>query len=228
MGHLGDLHDVVVDPHHGAAGRGELADGALEDVPAGEIEAGGGFIQHQQCRLGRHGLREQHALPLAAGKAAQPRMQLLAHAEAVQHGFHLRAPRARDAEEGGAPLAGHGHEIPHRHRQALVEIQRLRHVADGAAAAPVDVDAARVRHLAQQRAHQRGLAAAIGAHHAVDGAGPDVEAHILQDPRVAQRQVDASEFYGRSLHDQPLLASLMACASVSRFSRISSTNLVGV
>jgi hypothetical protein len=48
-------------------------------------------------------------------------------------------------------------------------------------------DAARMRHLAEQRAHERRLAAAVGADDAVHGARAHVEAHVAQDLGVAER-----------------------------------------
>src|SRR5690606_5397515 len=88
---------------------------------------------------------------------------------------------------------------------------------------PGDLDAAFVRHLAEQRAHERRLAAAVRADQAVDLAGRDREAHVLEDACAAERQVDTLEAYrgAASAHQLPAATARIAAVSVSRFSRIS-------
>ncbi len=123
----------------------------------------------------------------------------------------LLALGSRDAKKHRPALRRHGHEIEHRDRQAAVEVERLRHVADDFAFAPLDADAPRVRHLAEQRAHERRFAAAVRTDDAVDRAGRHLEGHVLQDRRVAERQVDALELDRRSQHvtsrSSPILGS---------------------
>src|SRR6478609_2618363 len=233
IGDVVDLHDVMVDPDHGAAGPCVVPDRSLENSLAGQIQSRHGFIEDQQGRFRDHGLGEEHALAFPAREAAEPGALLAVQSHAIQRCFDEPAPQARHTKEDGPALRGHGHEVHHRDRQALVEVQRLRHVAGHTSVLPVDVDAAGVWHLPDQRTDQRGLAAAIGADDAVDAARADGKADVLEDARVAKRQVHAGKVDRRALHDRataqaPFEESLMAVARVFRFSRISSMNLPGV
>ena len=128
------------------------------------------------------------------------RAELAGQPQSLERPLDLRAPRPRHAEKHGPALGRHRHEVTHRDRQALVEIERLRHVADDFVVVPLDADASCVRHLAEQRPHERGLAAAVGADDAMNRAGANLEAHVLQDRRGAERQVDALELDRWTLH----------------------------
>src|SRR5260370_1176783 len=57
-----------------------------------------------------------------------------------------------------------------------------------------------MRHLAEQRADERGLAAAIRPDDAMDLPGLDAEADIVEDLRAAELQPDIGEADRRTLH----------------------------
>jgi hypothetical protein len=109
----------------------------------------------------------------------------------------MAAAPPRQAEERRAALAHGGHEVVDGHRQAAVELQRLRHIADHLLRRPVQAQLALVRHLPEQGLDQRALAAAVGADDGVHAARGDAEAHPFEDARAAQGQVDAIEVDAR-------------------------------
>src|SRR5690606_39269993 len=91
-------------------------------------------------------------------------------------------------------------EVGHRDRQAAVQIKRLRHIADHPSLIPANADVSRMRHLPEKRAHQGGLATAIGADDAVDRTGAHGETHAIENARVAQDEADLVEFDRGSAH----------------------------
>src|SRR5690606_32300233 len=178
-----------------------------------------------QRRIGQQRLREQHALALAAGEAPELRFPLAAEPDARERGFGLCSPLSREPEERRPPpLADERHEIVDGDRQRPIEVEELRHVADRPLVViPLDRDRAGMRHLAEQAADQRRLAAAVRADDAVDAAGLDLEIDVVQDPRAAELEPDLAERDRRAAHDRqlPSATERMASTSVSRFSRIS-------
>lgn len=233
VGEAADGLQVVLDPEHGDAGLAPVQQQPLEDLDAALVEGRHRFVQHQQLRRRYQALGQQHALALAAGEGAHAPTALGQHADPFQGRVDRRAPAARQAEEGRTALAHGSHEIVDGERQAAVELQRLRHVADAAGrAGPLQAQLAAMRHLPEQGLDQRTLAAAVRPDQRVHAAGLDAQAHAIEDAAAAEAQVDPGEVDGRPARRgaKPFghghaPDSWMARTTVSRLRAISSSYL---
>ena len=156
-------------------------------VLVAQIEADQRLVEQQEARAAEQGLRQQQALPFAAGDFAEGPPRQCACANEVERAAHLVAPRGVEKRQSPAmPVHRPGQEVlagqPNRADRAVP----LRHVADGgvAAASRLAEDADRAgarRDGAQDRPQQRRLAAAVGAQHADELRGPDRQRDVLQD-----------------------------------------------
>ncbi|MOA15532.1 hypothetical protein D3C78_1356930 [compost metagenome] len=104
-----------------------------------------------------------------------------------------------DAQERRTALAHGGHEVVDGEGQAAIELQGLRHVADGARLArPFQAQKALMGHLPEQGLDQRAFAAAVGADQRMHVAGLYLEAHLVEDRRAPECQADIVEVQGRT------------------------------
>ena len=150
------------------------------------IEADQRFVEQQQARAAEQRLGQQQALTLAARGLRQRAPCKLGRLHPLERPRHRLARGA--AEQRQAPAVAvdaAGDEVPAREPQLIQRAAHLRHVADGGIAARhrpaqhADRAVAR-RQQAQYRAHQRGLARAVGPEHA-------------DELVVADREVDAGK-----------------------------------
>ena len=127
--------------------------------------------------------RDQYPLPLASGELSERRLRRLAEADAVE-----RVERARPVGGSRAPPPRPATDDAHQH-----DVERGDRIVEPgafglwhrAAASVDDEEPAPRRELAQQRADQRRLAAAVGAEDADALAALDGERHALEDHRPA-------------------------------------------
>lgn len=94
------------------------------------IQIGGRFIKKEELRFGDEGLRDKHALPLAAGKLGKRTVSECVHAdimETLHGGVAVAFPIA--AEEVAFDTA-HEDDVENGRGEILVEEDGLRDVAD--------------------------------------------------------------------------------------------------
>src|SRR5579883_1841162 len=204
-----DVVGVVRREHDGDAGAGEGRDLAQDTHLIAEIERRGGLVHDQDARLLRQRAGDQHELALAAadlGIDALLEMLDAEHAKrALRHGAVMARGRGEEADMRAPP-----------HQNDVDDVEgeeggmRLRHVADDARDAlprpgrdVLAIEPHRAfegRQQAQQRLHQGGLAAAVGAEEAQHLARSYLDADAAPD-RLAM--IAEAEIVGAERHCQP-------------------------
>jgi hypothetical protein len=116
-----------------------------------------------------------------------------------------------------------------RDRQRRIDGERLRHVADGRVAAPVEDDSSLERQLPEQRPQQRALAGAVGPDDDVKRAARHPDRHAIEQQLAVLTDRQLPDV------DERLLSAVVAHASVtsarimvSTFRCISRSNLSAV
>lgn len=180
-------------PDHGDAARAQVLHKARDDLGAGAVDPGQRLVEHQEIGERDQRLCEQRALALAARKLAHAAAALPGEPDHLERLVDRSAIAPGDAEHRHPVLTDDRHEIVDRHRQVAVEVEDLRHIAGAAAGRPLDADLAGMRHLTQQRPYERGLAAAVRSDDAMDLAGVDGEADVVEDLRAAELEGDIRE-----------------------------------
>ncbi len=154
LGDAPDLFQVMVDPQDSDATAVQLGHQRLHQPHARFVDAGGWFVEDQQPGRRADRLGQQHALALATGQAAKGFGAHSGHAGTRQGLGIGRLGGSVGAQEGWPALTEKGHEIVDRHRQVAVEVRQLRDIAHGGGDLALEADRSRMRHLAQQCAHQ--------------------------------------------------------------------------
>jgi hypothetical protein len=202
VGHLARKAHLVRDAHHGHAVAREVAHHQQHLADHLGVERAGGLVEQHQRRLHRERARDGHALLLAAGEFARPRVGLVRQAHALQQRHRaLVGLLAREA----AQLHGR-HRAVLQHREVREQVELLEHEADARAEGvhvqprrvdvlAVDHDAARLDRLQPvEGADQRRLARARRPAHHDDLALVDGLGHVDQGVVAAVPLVDFVEF----------------------------------
>ncbi len=168
-----------------------------QELDGGRVEAGEGLVEHEHVGLVDHGRRQLHPLGHAAGQVLDLVLGAVGEAEPLEEvarvglaGRLVEAVEARDPRE----------QVEHAH--VSVQAALLRHVAPRAAVvfgrgtvAPRHGAGVRLQD-AEQDAHQRGLAGAVGPEQPDDPARGHVEVDALQHDAVAEPLADAARLQG--------------------------------
>ena len=173
---LGLVHHVAGDDEAAAVG-GELVEEPPQVAPQHRVEADGGLVEHQHLGAGQQGDGEGDPAALAAREGVDDPVGLAGEV---------------DLREAAAYVVGAGAEHPGEeaqvlgHRQVAVHAGRLGDVADAPAQRCRPGRVAQDRDLSpgdlldtDERAHQRGLAAARRAEQPDDLAGGRLEAEVV-------------------------------------------------
>ena len=138
----------VVCAEHDRPAAVALAAHDLEDPLARhEVEPGHRLVEHQQRRLGRQPLRDQHTLALSPRQLEQLALCQIGDLESVHRLLDRRPPVGADSsQEPADAVAAHRHDLVDRERQLRRHLCRLQHVGDVAAAGTPTEDRQRSRH----------------------------------------------------------------------------------
>src|SRR5688572_25078752 len=173
---------AVMGDHHDAAR--ELEQRVLERAQRLDVQVVGGLVEQQHVAALQQGLGQVQAAALAAGQRADQLLLVAAlEVEAADVGARLDLDLA-DRDDVRAAR----HLLPDvlvalELLAALVHVRDLHRVAD--------VDLALVRLLlARDHLEQRGLARAVGADDADDGAGRDGDVEVVDQQAVAEALAD--------------------------------------
>ena len=172
-----DHVQLVADHQHGATEVvAHLFDTAIERGRAGLVQPLRRLVEDQQVGPAQQCPRQKHALQLPHRQVAQR--------PPVDRGRQTRlGQRRRDRRPRGA--AGQAQEAGDRDRQRGVRLQPLRHVAH-AQVGVADDAAGGQRHGADERAHEGGLARAVGADDCHDFARCHGQRDVVEDRRAVE------------------------------------------
>ncbi|VFT48114.1 Uncharacterised protein [Pseudomonas aeruginosa] len=186
---------VVGDHQHTAAvAVAQFADEAVEFGLAGDVDALHRLVEHQQLGLAQQGAGQQHALQFATGNALQRALQHVRRADLAQRRQRLLAPDPGYQAE----------EAQYAERQGGVDVEFLRHVADGQPRPSPDLADVRLEQ-AEHAAYQGGLAGAVGADQGDDLAGLDGQVDIAQHRLAVEGHADLGQPHQRVVHPGVLL-----------------------
>ena len=191
--------EVVERGEDGAPGPDERGHAVHQVVLVVHVEVGGGLVEEEEGGILCEGLREEHALLLAARErrygAVRQREQVGLVERRLDAVALLRSGSGQPADVRREPKC---HEL--FDRKVEVEGRLLADEGDGPGAfagrpvaerATEEVEAARVGEKPAQRAQQRRLAAAVGAEQADPGALGGREGEVVQDRLAAERDAEA-------------------------------------
>ena len=192
---------VGADNHRQGLGAAQAAEQLPGAVEGAQIQAGGGLVQEQQLRPMDEGPRQLQAPPHAPGEGIHPGRRPVGQAHVAQqlggpglgHGWRHRVQAGRQVQVvAHAQLRIQARVLEHH---AHAGPQGLGMLHDGG---PIQPDGAVVGpELAGEAAHQRRLAAAVGAQDAEDLAGPHLEADVRQGHPVGEAEVHALDCQAR-------------------------------
>ena len=219
---IGDIRDLVaalglvhVMGRHqrGEPARGERMDLVPELAPGLGIDAGGRLVEQQKLRMRQGAGAERQPLLPAAGQQPGDLVLAAGEAEMLDHLARClgRLRQPVDARDELQVLL---------HREVLIETEALRHVADLAldllglgadVVAQTSAGALVGRQQTAQHADRGGLAGAVGAEKAVDGAALDLQRQIA-DHRAAVECLGQAVDIDDDVGLQRSLAALTAAA----------------
>ena len=218
VAHRGGQREVV---QHGEHGRApcirELADQPVELDDVTDVQMRRGFVEQEDRRVLRQGLRQHDAPALAAGQLTHEPVGQVLHADG-DHGVARLGPIFVGARTppGDVRRATHQHELEHRERERRDHVLRHhRHEPGGLAAAERERIESGQENRADRRlqgpgrhADERGLPAAVRPDQPHDLAPIDGEVDAAQRLDRPVAGVDAGQREGRLSrgHPRPSLA----------------------
>lgn len=193
----GHQHHPVGTPGLGEMVRGEDDHGALDGVLfdhmqdaelTGKIEPGDRLVEQEDVGIGRHRLRHQHPLLLAARQIAERTATQVTDLEEFGGGVDaLSIGGAQPAQQAPVGEPSHPQHLLDRQRHPPVVVVVLGDHRDGA----VDGESTVVRaNEAGEKRQQRGLAAAVGPDERHRGAGAQLERRRCECHRGAVVHAD--------------------------------------
>src|SRR3954469_2899980 len=182
--------------------RPQRVEEGLDPRGARRVDARQGLVEQQDAGVLHERAGDQHALALAARQRAEALALPLREPDPSERGARRGAIGPREAPEPArAPVGPHQRDVEGRDGEVEARALRLRHIRRAAG----ELDGApALGQLAQQRAEQRALAAAVGAEHRDDLTGADGEADLRQ--RVGAGAIAAGEpldAHERAAHARP-------------------------
>ena len=171
VGEARDEVELVADEQHGLPSAREAAEQLEHGHLVADVEEGGRLVEHERLAALRERAREPHALPLAAGqlvdRAIHVRLDL--RRASIAPAMRVGVDPRRGVPEPEVRIASERDVLAHdeRERRLLAlrddgDAARERRARRRERAAPSTTMAPlRQRHAADQRAHERALAAAV-------------------------------------------------------------------
>ena len=178
----------------------QVAQEVHERQLGGGVHAARRLVEREQLGIGGEGAGDERALALPAGELAEALLHKVLHADAGE-----RAPRlvaigaARPPPRPERRHATHERHLARGERPDRVHVLALRHVADREPLAPRDAPGDR-REGAEQRAEERGLAAAVRADDREEVARRDGDVEPVEQRPTAVPDRRALEVHERRAH----------------------------
>lgn len=194
--------EIVRDEHHGHVALGLDFEEEFENaLRRGGVDAGGGFVENQDLRIGHQGAGDEGALFLAAGELREKLIRKFGRACEGEHAVGAFANFAAEAAAGAEFAAGaHHRHVVSGKKIEFVEGLFLRNVTDDARAFGVFDFAAQRRENAGNRFEQSGFASAVGTEDGVEAAPGDFEIERSEKWTRAIAHVHFMQFNGRGGH----------------------------
>ena len=180
-----------------------------DDAPrARDVQVRQRLVEQQQPRLADQRVRDHHALLLAAGQLADPRVLVAERADGLEHrlgpsGPLLEPAGQRDAEAGA--VDAQRHHVLSAERDVLVDRELLRHITDVRAPGHHALGGGQ---QTQDDAEQRGLARAVRPDQAGELTRPDGQRNVAEYLPALGRRAEAQADVVKG--DQGLLGPLPA------------------
>jgi hypothetical protein len=159
--------------------RSKVGEERVEQLLARAVDARERLVEEQDRRVLDERARDEHALALAAGEVAEPRVGEVGEADPVERGVgeDALAP-ARRAPPRDPRERAHERDVERADRIVEPRALRLRHITE--AARRPDRPRER-RQLAEQEPEEGRLPAAVRPEHREPLAAAQVEAHVAED-----------------------------------------------
>jgi hypothetical protein len=185
------VHVVRGEQHRDVFRAGQAGQELDDALRAGDVQVGERLVEQQQFRVADQRVRDHHALLLAAGQLADPRVRVGAGADGVEHGVDpVPAVPGREAEAELVAVDAERHHVPDPQWHVRLDQQLLRDVSDVRVQCP---GPGRHRLEAEDEAQQGGLARAVRPDQPGELARADGERDIVEDRAAAEADADVGE-----------------------------------